>query len=438
MFRCVTLAGLIGVGMYTGDEGRVPLDRLRDARRGAEHHLRRAAAARRHGDHPRAAPRQLLGLAGATALRGIPRDRDAVPDGRPALLGRARLLDPAAGKPLPLLDAVDRRSGCCSPSSPAASIALVAMPALRSRRGSRRRSRPSSRSASSRWNLTGEIGAAAGTNSISRTAAATLRHPFTWVDDITHQQPTIYLGEGEADQNPEWMLEFWNRSIVAVGSLDGTVGGPGPAGSPNLDRERTHATGPAIRRTPASSTPTPSRTGRASTSPARIAARTTTAPAAAAKAWRLIQLTASEPRCAPSASASTRTAGAARPTASTSASPRARAAGCASSSRAATGAARPDRARCTILLAPLAHPPHTPAGAQPNVTRDDRPVDRQRADEGVLADARRPTGSARPSSSTTSSSRTRSTRRRATCAMLGAEVDYGFFRKAPAARAAQM
>jgi hypothetical protein len=84
------------------------------------------------------------------------------------------------------------------------------------------------------WNLTGEISAAAGTNSIGRTAGATLRHPFTWVDDITHQQPTIYLGEGEADQNPEWMLEFWNRSIVTVGSLDGSVGGPGPAGSPNL------------------------------------------------------------------------------------------------------------------------------------------------------------------------------------------------------------
>jgi hypothetical protein len=84
------------------------------------------------------------------------------------------------------------------------------------------------------WNLTGEIGAAAGTNSISRTQAATLRHPFTWVDDITKQQPTIYLGEGEADQNPEWMLEFWNRSIVTVSSFDGTVGGPGPAGAPNL------------------------------------------------------------------------------------------------------------------------------------------------------------------------------------------------------------
>ena len=84
------------------------------------------------------------------------------------------------------------------------------------------------------WNLTGEISAAAGTNSISHSAAATLRQPFTWVDSITHQQPTIYLGEGESDQTPEWMLEFWNRAIVSVGSLDGTVSGPGPADGPNL------------------------------------------------------------------------------------------------------------------------------------------------------------------------------------------------------------
>ncbi|HVM56560.1 MAG TPA: hypothetical protein VMT74_03780 [Gaiellaceae bacterium] len=89
------------------------------------------------------------------------------------------------------------------------------------------------------WSLTGEISAAAGTNSISRTAAATLRHPFTWVDDVAHGRPTIYLGQGEADQNPEWMLEFWNRSIVTVGSLDGTVDGPGPAGSPNLTADGT-------------------------------------------------------------------------------------------------------------------------------------------------------------------------------------------------------
>jgi hypothetical protein len=84
------------------------------------------------------------------------------------------------------------------------------------------------------WNLTGEIGAAAGTVSIGRAFAASVRHPFTWVDDATALRPTLYVGASEQDQDPEWLLEFWNRSIVRVSSLDGTVGGPGPAGGPNL------------------------------------------------------------------------------------------------------------------------------------------------------------------------------------------------------------
>jgi hypothetical protein len=84
------------------------------------------------------------------------------------------------------------------------------------------------------WNLTGEIAAAVGSVSFSRSAAETLGTPFRWVDDATHGQPTVYLGEGEADQNPEWMLEFWNRSIARVSSLDGSIDGPGPAGGPNL------------------------------------------------------------------------------------------------------------------------------------------------------------------------------------------------------------
>ena len=84
------------------------------------------------------------------------------------------------------------------------------------------------------WNVTGEISAAAGTVSISRQLEATLRHPFTWVDRVAHGKPTLYLAQGVADPNPEWELEFWNRSIVTVDSLDATLGGPGPSGTPNI------------------------------------------------------------------------------------------------------------------------------------------------------------------------------------------------------------
>ncbi|HEY2072258.1 MAG TPA: hypothetical protein VGG88_01650 [Gaiellaceae bacterium] len=84
------------------------------------------------------------------------------------------------------------------------------------------------------WNLTAELAAATGTKSVARGAAATLGHPFGWVDDATHLKPTLYMGEAEIDQNPEWLLEFWNRSISRVSSLDASVLGPGPSGSPNV------------------------------------------------------------------------------------------------------------------------------------------------------------------------------------------------------------
>jgi hypothetical protein len=84
------------------------------------------------------------------------------------------------------------------------------------------------------WNVTGEISAASGNVSVSRQLEATLRHPFTWVDHVAHGKPTLYLAQGVADKNPEWELEFWNRSIVTVDSLDATLGGPGPSGTPNI------------------------------------------------------------------------------------------------------------------------------------------------------------------------------------------------------------
>jgi hypothetical protein len=92
------------------------------------------------------------------------------------------------------------------------------------------------------WSLTGEISAAAGSNSYGRDFKTTLSPTgasLSWVDDTTNGKPTLYMGEGEADQISEWLLEFWNRSIVAVSSLDGTVDGPGPAGGPNLTADGT-------------------------------------------------------------------------------------------------------------------------------------------------------------------------------------------------------
>jgi hypothetical protein len=84
------------------------------------------------------------------------------------------------------------------------------------------------------WNVTAEVAAAAGNITTSRDIRPTLGQPFTWVDDATHLKPTLYLGQQVSDQNAEWLLEFWNRSITTVSSLDGTIGGPGPSGAPNI------------------------------------------------------------------------------------------------------------------------------------------------------------------------------------------------------------
>jgi hypothetical protein len=86
------------------------------------------------------------------------------------------------------------------------------------------------------WNLAGEIGAAAATVSVSRKSSDTLKRPYSWVDDATKGTPTVYFGAGESDPNAENLLEFWNRSLTRITSLDGTVQGPGPAGGPNVER----------------------------------------------------------------------------------------------------------------------------------------------------------------------------------------------------------
>jgi hypothetical protein len=83
------------------------------------------------------------------------------------------------------------------------------------------------------WNLTGEIAFASASNRFSDRFIENIREPQTWVDDVTGGAPTLYLGQQMKDQNGEWLLEFWNRSIKAVWSLDGTAQGPGPVLTPD-------------------------------------------------------------------------------------------------------------------------------------------------------------------------------------------------------------
>jgi hypothetical protein len=83
------------------------------------------------------------------------------------------------------------------------------------------------------WNLTAEISFASASNRASDRFEENIRAPFTWVDDATGGASTLYIGQQMSDQNGEWLLEFWNRSIKAVWSLDGTAQGPGPFLTPD-------------------------------------------------------------------------------------------------------------------------------------------------------------------------------------------------------------
>jgi hypothetical protein len=83
------------------------------------------------------------------------------------------------------------------------------------------------------WNLTGELAFASASNRTSNRFIDNIRRPLTWVDDQTGGASTLYIGQQMQDQNGEWLLEFWNRSIKSVWSLDGTAQGPGPVLTPD-------------------------------------------------------------------------------------------------------------------------------------------------------------------------------------------------------------
>ena len=77
------------------------------------------------------------------------------------------------------------------------------------------------------WNLTGEMSFANASNGQSRLFVKYLPHPLDWVDRATGGKHVAYIGEAMGEGNGTWSLEFWNRSIVRVGSLDNTAPGPG-------------------------------------------------------------------------------------------------------------------------------------------------------------------------------------------------------------------
>ena len=83
------------------------------------------------------------------------------------------------------------------------------------------------------WALTTEIYASRGLNTFSERMHQISPKPVDWVDQATGGEPALFLGQQMGkDQNPIWLLEFWNYSIDKIWSLDGTA--PLPSLSPDL------------------------------------------------------------------------------------------------------------------------------------------------------------------------------------------------------------
>ena len=85
------------------------------------------------------------------------------------------------------------------------------------------------------WSVRSEHVAAKASNDFSDQFFASLPKPLGWVDEATGDQPVLYLGQNIADPNGVWSMEFWNRNVRRVWSLDGTAPGPGPVLTPNIE-----------------------------------------------------------------------------------------------------------------------------------------------------------------------------------------------------------
>jgi hypothetical protein len=82
------------------------------------------------------------------------------------------------------------------------------------------------------WAMTTEVYAARGLNVFAERLHGATPQPVDWVDRSTGGEPTLFLGQQINDPNPIFLLEFWNRSIRHVWSIDGTA--PVPSVSPDL------------------------------------------------------------------------------------------------------------------------------------------------------------------------------------------------------------
>jgi hypothetical protein len=84
------------------------------------------------------------------------------------------------------------------------------------------------------WNVAGQLHVSSGARSSADFLLSGYVEPRDWVDRASGGRDVLYLGQGIQNPNSIFLLEFWNRSIRHVWSLDGTAPGPGPVLTPDL------------------------------------------------------------------------------------------------------------------------------------------------------------------------------------------------------------
>jgi hypothetical protein len=84
------------------------------------------------------------------------------------------------------------------------------------------------------WNVTGQAAASSGARNNASGFLQGFPDPEDWLDRTIGGESAFYLGQRVADPNGVHLLEFWNRSLKEVWSLEGPAPGPGPTQSPDL------------------------------------------------------------------------------------------------------------------------------------------------------------------------------------------------------------
>ena len=85
------------------------------------------------------------------------------------------------------------------------------------------------------WSLSGEIYAAHGENIAAEREYSTLPKPADWLDRTLPPGATaVFLGQRVGAVNPLYQLEFWNRSLDELWSLDATAPPPGRVTTPDI------------------------------------------------------------------------------------------------------------------------------------------------------------------------------------------------------------